>query len=167
VNKNKKSSTTATNISQGEAKMKAKKIVFITLGCVTLALGSIGIVLPILPTVPFYLLTVFFFANSSEKLHEWFVNTKVYKKHLDSFVKKKGMPLKTKIGIITTVTLLMGFGFFMMLRKLLSAGPNVGLTVGCVVLAIVWACHIVYFFFGVKTVRPGELPDAETEQTTE
>ena len=66
------------------------------------------------------------------------------------------MLLKTKVSIIATVTLLMGFGFFMMLRKLLTGGANVGLTIGCVVLAVVWVCHIVYFVFGVKTLRPGE-----------
>ena len=74
----------------------------------------IGIVLPILPTVPFFLLTVFFFANSSQKLHDWFISTNMYKKHLDSFVKKKGMTVRTKATILTSVTLLMGIGFFVM-----------------------------------------------------
>ena len=97
--------------------MSIKKIVFITLGCICLALGTVDVVLPILPTVPFYLATAFCFANSSERLHNWFVNTGLYKKHLQSYVEKRGMLLKTKISIITTVTLLMGFGFFMMARK--------------------------------------------------
>ena len=49
-----------------------KKAFFVALGCISLALGTIGIALPILPTVPFYLLTAFCFANSSERLHTWF-----------------------------------------------------------------------------------------------
>ena len=97
--------------------MSIKKIIFIVLGCICLALGTVGVVLPILPTVPFYLATAFCFANSSERLHTWFVDTGLYKKHLQSYVEKRGMLLKTKISIITTVTLLMGFGFFMMARK--------------------------------------------------
>ena len=60
-------------------------------------------------------------------------------------MQKKGMTVRTKVGIILPVTLVMGFGFFMMWRK--------ELTVPCVILAIVWICHMVYFLFGVKTIR--------------
>ena len=125
--------------------MKISKIIFITVGCICLALGSIGIVLPILPTVPFYLATAFCFAKSSERLHTWFINTGVYKKHLQSYVEKRGMLLKTKISIITTVTVLMGFGIFMMARK--------GIWIPCIILAVVWLCHIIYFVFVVRTIK--------------
>ena len=128
--------------------MKVKQVVFIVLGCICLALGTVGVFLPILPTTPFFLLTVFFFANSSKRLHDWFVGTKLYKKHLESFVQKKGMLTKTKISIILSVTLLMGFGFFMMARK--------GVWIPCIILAVVWAAHLIYFIFGVKTIHPQE-----------
>ncbi len=125
--------------------MKLKNIIFAVLGCIFLALGTIGIFLPILPTTPFYLLTLFFFANSSQRLHDWFIGTKLYKKHLEPFVEGRGMPLQTKISIITMVTLLMGFGFFMMARK--------GVWIPCIILAIVWAAHVIYFMFRVKTLK--------------
>lgn len=125
--------------------MSIKKVIFIIVGCICLALGTVGVVLPILPTVPFYLATAFCFANSSQRLHEWFINTGLYKKHLQSYVEKRGMLLKTKLSIIVTVTLLMGFGFFMMARK--------GIWVPCIILTVVWICHIVYFVFGVKTIK--------------
>ena len=124
--------------------MRVKKILFVALGCICLALGTVGVFLPILPTTPFYLATVFFFANSSERLHTWFVGTTLYKKHLESFVKKRGMLLSTKLSIICTVTLLMAFGFFMMARK--------GVWIPCVILAVVWLVHIWYFVFRVKTI---------------
>ena len=44
------------------------KIFWMILGFLCLGLGTVGIVLPILPTVPFYMATLFFFSNSSEKL---------------------------------------------------------------------------------------------------
>ena len=59
--------------------MTLKRLIFLILGCLCLGLGRVGIVLPILPTVPFFLATVFCFTNSSEKLHNWFQGTKLYK----------------------------------------------------------------------------------------
>lgn len=131
--------------------MKLKQIIFLIIGCLSLALGCVGIVLPILPTVPFFLLTVFCFANSSQKLHDWFIGTQMYKKHLESFVQKKGMTVRTKATILTSVTALMAVGFVLMLHK--------GIIVPCVILAVVWVCHLVYLLFGVKTI-----PAAETAQ---
>ena len=55
------------------------KILWIVLGFLCLAFGTVGVVLPILPTVPFYMATVFCFAKSSTRLHHWFVNTKLYR----------------------------------------------------------------------------------------
>lgn len=123
--------------------MKIKRLLYCIVGFLCLGLGCIGIVLPILPTVPFFLVTIFCFANSSQKLHDWFLNTKMYKKHLESFVKKKGMTIKAKAAVLTSVSLLMGLGFVMMSRVL----------VGQIILAAVWICHIIYFIFGVKTIK--------------
>lgn len=128
--------------------MKLKQWFFLVVGCLSLGVGCVGIALPILPTVPFFLLTVFCFANSSQRLHDWFVGTALYQRNLESFVQKKGMTARTKAGIILPVTLLMGFGFVMMARK--------GLALPCAILAIVWVCHMVFFLFGVRTIRGAE-----------
>lgn len=45
-----------------------------TLGLICLALGLVGVVLPLLPTVPFLLLASFFFARSSSRLHNWLIS---------------------------------------------------------------------------------------------
>lgn len=121
------------------------KVIWLILGCLCLGLGTIGIVLPILPTVPFYMATVFCFAKSSERLYQWFIGTQLYKKHLDSFVKKKGMTWKTKLGIMSTATIMMGIGFILMDR----------VPVARVILAVVWVSHLFYFILVVKTISEG------------
>lgn len=131
--------------------MKLKKALLVVVGCISLALGAIGAVLPILPTVPFLMLSAFCFAKSSEKLHSWFISTKLYKKNLESFIKGEGMTVKTKVKIMSTVTILMAIGFIMMSRVPVGRG----------ILAIVWVCHVVYFVFGVKTRKEESFPESE------
>lgn len=133
--------------------MKAKKIFFIILGCIGVVLGAIGAVLPMLPAFPFLLLAAFSFGKSSEKLHTWFIGTKLYKNNLESFVSGQGMTWKTKIKVMITVTLLMAFGFFMMFRK--------ALYIPCAILGGVWLFHILFFCFGVKKYEPKQDNEAK------
>lgn len=123
--------------------MNIKKLIYIVTGCITLGIGAIGAVLPILPSVPFLLVSAYCFGKSSEKLHNWFIGTGLYKKNLESFVAGKGMTRNTKIKIMVTVTILMTIGFIMMSKVL----------VGRILLVAVWVFHIIYFVFGVKTIK--------------
>lgn len=129
-----------------------KRILYIILGCVGVGLGAVGAVVPMLPAFPFLMLAAFCFARSSEKLDRWFKGTKLYQDNLADYVAGRGMTVKTKVRIMITVTALMSIGFIMMGLK--------GIVTGCIVLGCVWAFHIVYFIWGVKTIPTAEVLSA-------
>lgn len=123
--------------------MSINRVAFMALGCISLALAVLGVVLPILPTVPFLALAAFCFAKSSDRLNNWLINTKFYQNNLADFKAGKGMTVKTKVRILATVTLVMAIGLIAMLMK--------GIIVGSIILSVVWLGHIYYFGFKVKT----------------
>lgn len=123
--------------------MRIKKGVYIVLGFIGVGLGAVGAVVPILPTFPFLLMAAVCFGKSSERLHTWFIGTKLYKNNLESYVQGRGMTWKTKIRIMIIVTLTMSVGFVMMNQ----------VPVGRLILACVWLFHIWYFCLKVKTLR--------------
>lgn len=125
-------------------KRKPWKIFWIILGFICLGIGCIGAVLPFLPAFPFFLCTAICFAKSSERLHQWFIGTKLYEEHLRTYVEKRGMLLKTKISIILSLTLVMGIGFLMMSK----------VPIARICLLIIWLVHMIYFIWGVKTISP-------------
>lgn len=136
--------------------MKIKRILWLILGFIGLGIGVVGVVLPMLPAFPFFLLALISFGKSSERLHTWFIGTKLYKNNLESYVKGRGMTWRTKIKVMVTVTVLMAFGFFMMFRK--------DLYIPCAILGGVWIFHIVFFIWGIKPYKPVE-SSVEGEQT--
>ena len=120
---------------------RVSRWVWAAFGFVALGVSMVGVALPFIPTTPFLLVAAFCFARSSERLNAWFKSTKLYRRVLESYVRKRSMTLKAKLTILIPVTILLGIGF-----ALMSNVP-----VGRIVVAAVWACHIVYFGFVVKT----------------
>lgn len=117
------------------------KLIYMLLGFICLGLGSVGVALPILPTAPFLLAAAFFFAKSSKKLHDWFISTKIYKNHLDSFVKERAMTLKTKVSILLLASIVLAFP--------LVFSDNIYVKVLIVSLYVI---KYYYFLFRIKTI---------------
>ncbi|MDR1135903.1 MAG: YbaN family protein [Clostridiales Family XIII bacterium] len=119
------------------------KMLLICFGFFFLAVGAVGIVVPILPTTPFLLLTGLCFAKSSEKFHNWFIQTWLYDKYLRAYMDKRAIPASSKARILITVSILLAVAMYI--------ADNV---YARIVMCIVLAGHYYYFLFRVKTAHP-------------
>ena len=81
----------------------AMKYLLIFLGSLSLALGVIGIILPVLPTTPFLLLAAALYVRSSEKLYQWLINQKYLGTYIRNFREHKAIPLHAKIISISMI----------------------------------------------------------------
>ena len=127
-----------------------RKIIYLIIGFVCFGIGAVGVVLPVLPTTPFLLLASFCFTKGSERFHNWFTNTKIYKKHLESFVVNKSMTMRTKITILLPATLMMLLAAYFV--------PN---NHARYFIFAAMAFKYYYFSFRIKTRKPEESEDEQ------
>ena len=69
---------------------------YFVIAWISLALGIIGIVLPVLPTTPFLILTVICFSKSSKRFEKWFSNTKLYQIYVADYLETKSIDRSRK-----------------------------------------------------------------------
>lgn len=124
---------------------RIKKFFYVTIGLIAFALGSIGVVLPVLPTTPFLLLASVCFVKGSDRFNNWFVNTKIYKKHLETFVKERAMTLKQKITILAFADTMIAIPFIIVDNLMMR-----------ITLILVVLFKLYYFIFRIKTIVPNK-----------
>ncbi|MFD1038294.1 YbaN family protein [Virgibacillus byunsanensis] len=86
-----------------------KKFLLIIGGLLSLGLGILGIILPLIPTTPLLLLAAACFIRSSNDLYEWLISNKYFGTYIENFRLGKGIPLKAKITGVTVLWLSMGY----------------------------------------------------------
>lgn len=119
------------------------RYVFLTLGAITFALGTAGIVLPLLPTVPLYMLALFCLARGSERLHKMFLESSLYQKTVGAYERDKALTLRTKLSILASVTTIMAIGAYF----------SQNIPVALIVMGLVWIGHVIALAFIVKTKK--------------
>ncbi|QLB19837.1 YbaN family protein [Mannheimia granulomatis] len=118
------------------------KLLYIISGFICIGLGIIGAILPGLPTTPFLLLALFCFTKGSERIRLWFIQTKLYKKYLQTYDEKRAMTMKQKITILAIAFPFTLFAFISL--------PHIG---GKIALAVLVVVQYWYFFCKMKTLE--------------
>ncbi len=76
------------------------RYLFLVAGTLFLAVGMIGIVLPILPTTPFLLLAAACYGRSSARCHRWLVTNRLFGCYLSDYLCGRGVPWRVKAGAL-------------------------------------------------------------------
>ncbi len=114
-----------------------RKPLYLIFGSITLILGAIGLVLPILPTTPFWLLTAYFFVNSSPKLHKKAMNNIVFGSIVRNFQLYKAIPKHVKIKIIAILWSSITLSTYIV--------DNIWITILLMIIAIAVTIHIISY----------------------
>lgn len=96
-----------------------KKIVLMLIGLICVVLGSIGIVLPVLPTTPFLLVALWCFLRSSDKLYNYVLNNKHLGPFVRGYMSNEGIPLKSKKKAIALLWLTIGFSIIVVIDSIM------------------------------------------------
>ena len=91
---------------------KLTKIIFIIAGSIFVALGIVGMILPLIPTTPFLLLGAACYARSSEKFYFWLLNHKLFGKFIKNYLEGKGISLKGKILSVSLLWLSISYTIY-------------------------------------------------------
>ncbi len=90
------------------------RVFWVLFGLTSLGLGMLGVVLPLLPTVPFLLLATFCFARSSDRLHKWLISHKLFGPPIREWQEKGAINSKAKklatLSIIAVLVLSLALG---------------------------------------------------------
>ncbi|MCU7212248.1 YbaN family protein [Turicibacter sanguinis] len=121
---------------------KVKKGLLVTIGLLSMGLGLIGVILPVLPTTPFLLLASVCFVKGSDRFDRWFKGTKLYQKHLETFVESKKMTLKQKWMILLFADFMLMFPFILI--------DSLHMRLFLILLIL---CKFYYFFVKIETIK--------------
>jgi uncharacterized membrane protein YbaN (DUF454 family) len=94
---------------------RAARLTWLVVGLLALALGAIGIALPLLPTTPFILLAAFAFAQSSEKLHQWLLDHNVFGPLIDNWQQHGAISRRAKVLSVVSMGVVLGISVLLAL----------------------------------------------------
>ena len=94
------------------------KYFYLISGFLLVAIGVIGIFLPLLPTTIFLILASFCFLKSSPKANDWLKNHKILGSYIDNYQNKTGLTRNSKIINIVTLWTSISLSAFLLTNEL-------------------------------------------------
>ena len=110
------------------------RIIWLIFGLIALGLGCLGVVLPLLPTVPFILLAAFCFAKSSDRLHGWLLSHPLFGKMIQDWRQSGAISTKAKKMATLSIALVFAISVITGVKPLILTIQAAVL--GCVLLFI-------------------------------
>lgn len=95
-----------------------RKVALIIAGSICLALGAVGVFVPVLPTTPFVLLAAFLYSRSSSRLNSWLASTSIYRAYVEPFKQSGGISMQRKLRIVSVSFAVMAISA-LLVRKLI------------------------------------------------
>ena len=97
---------------------RAIRICLIITGIFFVGVGTLGIVLPLLPTTPFLVLAAICFSRSSERFHNWLLNNKWFGAYIKNYREGKGISLRQKVVVLSLLILTIGYSCIFLLNHI-------------------------------------------------
>jgi uncharacterized membrane protein YbaN (DUF454 family) len=134
--------------------MDIRKAALIFTGTVCVALGVLGMFLPLLPTTVFLLMAAYCYSRSSERFHNWLLNNRLCGKYIKNYKSGEGISIRQKISTISILWLSIGFSIWM-----------VGAGFWIILLLLAIAAGVTLHLVLLKTYRPTEPATAAAPST--
>jgi uncharacterized membrane protein YbaN (DUF454 family) len=91
---------------------KIKKNLYIFIGTFFLIIGGIGIVIPILPTTPFLILTTICYMRGSKRLYNWIIKNRIFGNFIKNYYEGNGVSLQAKLVSISFLWITISISIF-------------------------------------------------------
>jgi len=115
--------------------MSMKKLAMFSLAWISLALGVLGIFLPLLPTTPFVLVAAYGFSKSSDRFHQWLLNHRIFGRLVRDWESSGVIRLNAKILATVSIVVMLSISFYFIQLSLMPT-IMILLSVSCVMLFI-------------------------------
>jgi uncharacterized membrane protein YbaN (DUF454 family) len=121
---------------------KVARALWLIAGLICVCLGTIGMVLPILPTTPFLLAAAACFYKSSTKMYNWLLNNKWFGDYVRNYKEGRGLPIKTKIIALTVLWATISISAVFFLNRLLPSQLVLPMQIVMLAVAVGVSMHV-------------------------